>query len=36
MKLFCMIYLAGELYTIVADDNKKQCDFREYLYYSFS
>ena len=36
MKLFCMIYSTGELYTIVADDSKKQCDFRHYLYNSIS
>ena len=29
MKLFCMIYLAGEDYGIVADDIKKQCNFSQ-------
>ena len=30
-----MIYLDGELYTIVADDNKNEYNFRQYLHNSF-
>ena len=30
MKLSYLIYLAGELYGIVADDIKKQCNFSQF------
>ena len=30
MKLSYMIYSAGELYEIVADDIKKQCNFSQF------
>ena len=36
IKLFCEIYLAGELYAIVSNDNKKEYDITQYLYNSFS